>query len=222
MFCCPPLTPVPTGGDEDNASLSSITHLGHTQSSEPRALIGDSLTRQGASRPPKTRFLSYEDRFRVCSYFCQHLLMETVQRCTQEPMGKHLKTVKRSERTENKGDFRVSEQLKRPGSRIKAWDGAQTVTRAVSQPALQRLIPEQRASGLWERSPCLCKDGNMFQISDAHMEIVAVRLDLWLRDCRRPARHFRRGTRPFILSECGCEAPEQHWHQGFSWRLTKT
>lgn len=50
----------------------------------------------------------------------------------------------------------------------------------------------------------------MFQISDARMEILAVGLDLWLRDCWRPARPFQAGgTLPFILRECGSKAPEQ-------------
>lgn len=42
----------------------------------------------------------------------------------------------------------------------------------------------------------------MVQISDARMEILVVGLDLWLRDCRRPARPL-----PVILRECGSQAP---------------
>lgn len=35
----------------------------------------------------------------------------------------------------------------------------------------------------------------MFQITDARMEILAARLDLSLRDCRRPARHLLGNSR---------------------------
>lgn len=95
--------------------------------------------------------------------------------------------------------------------------------RGADHTALQRLFPDQRASALRERGPRLRKDGNVFQISDARMEILAVRLDLWLRDCRRPVSFFRRRLFPPSSGNVGPpdEAPEQHWHQEFPSSLAK-
>lgn len=43
---------------------------------------------------------------------------------------------------------------------------------------------------LHKHSPCLCKDGNVFQITDGCMEILVARLDFSLLEGSAPARLF--------------------------------
>lgn len=73
-----------------------------------------------------------------------------------------------------------------------------------TRPANSRQSHKWDVSGSWwtyfrggiklhEHSPCLCKDGNVFQITDGRMEILVARLDFSLLGCRgssRPTRHF--------------------------------
>lgn len=48
------------------------------------------------------------------------------------------------------------------------------------------LLAENKATGA--QPPCLCKDGNVFQITDGRMEILVARLDFLLAGCRESGR----------------------------------
>lgn len=89
----------------------------------------------------------------------------------------------------------------------RTWAGESSLWAAScsrTRPANSRQSHKWDVSGSWwtyfrggiklhEHSPCLCKDGNVFQITDGRMEILVARLDFSLLGCRgssRPTRHF--------------------------------
>lgn len=80
---------------------------------------------------------------------------------------------------------------------------------------------------LLEHSPCLWKDGNVFRITDARMEIHVVRLDFSPLDCRgaEPTRRSCRNpsVKPSQKSPgtVGLKPQRQHSHEEFLWSFDK-
>lgn len=71
-------------------------------------------------------------------------------------------------------------------------DPACQLRQSTNETSLRTVEPILEGNKATQAQPCLCRDGNVFQITDGCMEILVVRLDFSLPDCRGagPTRRF--------------------------------